>query len=302
MPQYQNYNGVFIRSFGEASSKLDSGFYSVESTSIGPGFKKKNIINDDLIDIPGTVADDIFKDIEIFMKSSSRYSNYGLTHKRGYLLYGPPGSGKTSLSLMIAKKFVNACNGVVFYISSSADLLSAVGLISTIEPGRPSLYLLEEADEFLNSSSCLSILDGELSITSSIFVAMTNYKGNLPPRIANRPGRFDRVVHVTCPDEKIQLEYLTRIESREQSGPTVAKKIVKALSGLPVSMSHLREAFISHVLMGFSLKSVRERFEEMCSSRIENDEDDSESDYDDDDKYYRDEHDKTMEALESLKK
>jgi hypothetical protein len=69
---------------------------------------------------------------------------------------------------------------------------------------------------------------------------------------------------VNCPPKSVQIEYLRRVESRGGLNPNAPEKIVEALVGLPVSMAHLREAFISHVLMGLSLPNLRARFEDMA--------------------------------------
>src|SRR5690606_8755834 len=103
----------------------------------------------------------------------------------------------------------------------------------------------EEADSIIDDTTCLSILDGELSIQGAVFVAMTNYKDKLPPRISNRPGRFDRVVLVDAPPAAVQIEYLRRVEARVGENPDAPEKIVQALEGIPLSLAHLREAFIS---------------------------------------------------------
>lgn len=307
--QYQDYGGVFIRC-GDTTRKLDPGFYEAQETRMGWGLTPKSLVSDDLIDIPGTIADDIFADVDQFLGSADRYQAYGLTHKRGYLFYGPPGSGKTSLAMMIARRFIQNVGGIVVYASAPSELVASIAIIGELEPGRPSMYLLEEADRFVNTTSCLSILDGELSIRSSVFVAMTNYKKNLPPRIANRPGRFDRVEQVACPPEQVQLEYLRRIEAREEGGPRVAEAIVAALSGLPVSIAHLREAFISHVLMGINTDEIRERFAKMCSTRMERenaeaDEEDgvpkAEFVHDDGDEPYDDSEDLSEDVSSALK-
>jgi energy-coupling factor transporter ATP-binding protein EcfA2 len=265
--QYTRVNGGYVRC-GMTVKTLDAGFYDIVDVGRGIfGLKPKVAVSDELIDLPGTVADDIFDDIGKFMQTGEQYKSYGLTHKRGYLFYGPPGSGKTSLGQMLAKRFIQKSNGIVVYVASACDFFESVSIMRDVEPGRPSMYLIEEADAIINNTHCLSILDGELSINGAVFVAMTNYKNRLPPRIANRPGRFDRVTLVNCPPESVQVEYLKRVEARNGSRPDAPENIVKALSGLPMSMAHLREAFISHVLMGLSLPDLRTRFEIMAGVR-----------------------------------
>jgi energy-coupling factor transporter ATP-binding protein EcfA2 len=268
--QYAQSGGAYVRS-GPTTQALQPGFYDVVNTGMaGYGLKPKAAVSDDLIDIPGTVADEIFSDIETFMATGERYRQFGLTHKRGYLFYGPPGSGKTSLAMMLARRFIEKVGGIVMYAGGVGEFYHGVSIMRDVEPGRPSMYLIEEADEIVNNTYCLSILDGELSIQGAVFVAMTNYKSKLPPRIANRPGRFDRVTMVNSPPEAVQIEYLKRVAARGDVNEQVAVNIVKALSGVTLSMAHLREAFISHVLMGVSLPDLRLRFEIMSGQRNEN--------------------------------
>lgn len=263
--QYAIHNGDTFVPCGQTTLKLEPGFYDV--VAVGPGawgLKTKQAVSDDLIDIPGTIADEIFGDIDKFLGSKEQYQSYGLTHKRGYLFYGPPGSGKTSLGLMIAKRFVEKVGGIVMFAGDMNQFYNGVAIMREVEAGRPSLYLIEEADAIINNTHCLSILDGELSIQGAVFVAMTNYKNKLPPRIANRPGRFDRVEKVDSPPAAVQIEYLRRVEARVGNDPTAPQRIVEALEGLPLSLAHLREAFISHVLMGLELPALRQRFTRMA--------------------------------------
>jgi SpoVK/Ycf46/Vps4 family AAA+-type ATPase len=263
--QYTRLGGAYVP-VGKTVSTLPPGFYEVTLVNGQPAVIGKTVVSDSLIDIDGTVADDFFDDMNVFLDTQADYEAFGLTHKRGYLVYGPPGSGKTSIGIMLARRFAQRAKGVVFFISDPGALYNAVNIMKTVEPGRPSMYLIEEADSIINSTECLSILDGELSIRGAIFVAMTNHKERLPPRIANRPGRFDRVECVDCPPTAIQIEYLRRVMMRRPEGleTDLPQKIVAALDGIPVSMAHLREAFISHVLMGTTLQVIRARFLQMA--------------------------------------
>jgi mitochondrial chaperone BCS1 len=44
----------------------------------------------------------LLKDMQDFLSRSSWYSDTGIPYRRGYLLYGPPGSGKSSLISALA--------------------------------------------------------------------------------------------------------------------------------------------------------------------------------------------------------
>ncbi len=50
------------------------------------------------------VAEQIRNDCIDFLKSSKWYHDRGIPYRRGYLLYGPPGCGKTSFITALAGK------------------------------------------------------------------------------------------------------------------------------------------------------------------------------------------------------
>lgn len=281
--QYTQLSGAFIRCTA-TWQRLSAGFYKAQRTHAGMGLTPKPVVSDDLIDIPGTIADEVFSDINGFMGLSEEYALYGLTHKRGYLFYGPPGSGKTCLGTMLARRFIQRLDGIVVYVEDDDDFVGSVDLLRAVEPGRPAMYVIEEADNVLDYTACLSILDGETSVAGAIFVAMTNHKERLPPRISNRPGRFDRVIYVGAPPPGVQLEYVRRVAVRGMAlaaADRIAGDIVTALDGVDLSLAHLREAFIAHHLMGLPLVQVRARFEEMAGAPAVAAEDDDDSDDDD---------------------
>lgn len=278
--QYTNVGGNYVRC-GQTVATVPTGMYDVVDLGMrGYGLSPKSIVSDDLIDLPGTVADVILDDIDSFMETQSVYRDFGLTHKRGYLMHGPGGTGKTSIGLMIARRFIKRTQGVVVFAPDSSSFYHGVSILREVEPGRPSMFLMEEVDNIVGNTHCLSILDGELSLQGAVFVAMTNYKRRLPKRITNRPGRFARVVLIDAPPEPIQVEYLTRLARRRpdmMNTRASALGIVSALRGVSMTMDHLREAFVSHVIMGEGLESIRDRFIEMAGSAPDGDSGDTDA-------------------------
>ena len=58
----------------------------------------KTAINiDSLMEFPNWIGNDILAEIEEFWLREAAFAKYGYLHRRGYLLYGPAGGGKTSL-------------------------------------------------------------------------------------------------------------------------------------------------------------------------------------------------------------
>ena len=75
--------------------------YSIEWETFTT-YSNKNLSN---TIISNDVQINLIDDIKNFIESEEYYNTKGLPYKRGYLLYGPPGSGKTSIIKSIANQF-----------------------------------------------------------------------------------------------------------------------------------------------------------------------------------------------------
>ena len=69
------------------------------------------------------LRDEIFSDVDKFMKNTRRYTDNGLAPKRGYILYGPPGTGKTSFIRTLAAKY--SLDILVFRLTETNGLTCA---------------------------------------------------------------------------------------------------------------------------------------------------------------------------------
>jgi SpoVK/Ycf46/Vps4 family AAA+-type ATPase len=250
---------------GKYIDDVPPGQYTVNSNPfVGLYLTSLEVRTDELLDMPGTAADDVMTDVRAFLAKRAEFERYGFNHKRGYLLYGPPGTGKTSIAQLIARRFVQD-GGIVVMAEGASDLPMAVDFVKTSAPGRNLMVLLEDPDEDdLDDPDVLSILDGTKAVAGLVTICTTNHKSKMSPRIANRPGRFDRVVRVDRISPAVQLAFVEQLQAREPAGPQPAKELVKALEGLPLTLAHLKEAFLAHVLLGAPLKAIRDRFERMA--------------------------------------
>lgn len=252
----------------ETIPTLPPAIYKVYDEGEGVEFRPAEIITDDLIDIPDGVGADVYADMLNFFKTSETWRKFRLSHKRGYLLYGPPGTGKTSVSIQMARRLVND-GGIAVIIESLGDLYQTVETLGEIEPDRQKMFIIEEAEELVRHRIALSVLDGALSISNSIFVATTNHIEQLPGRIVNRPGRFAQVRLIDRPDVKVQRLYLFNIISRVQDADREAAllsadRVLAGLCDLPgLTLDHLREAFACHHIMGDDIAVVVKRVRDM---------------------------------------
>src|SRR4051812_48375342 len=56
----------------------------------------------DSVFLADNIAEQLVNDVQEFFQMKSWYNERGLPHRRGYLLYGPPGGGKSSFILALA--------------------------------------------------------------------------------------------------------------------------------------------------------------------------------------------------------
>src|SRR5690606_5301281 len=81
-------------------------------------------------------------DLEGFFAAETAWGRLGIPWHRGYLLSGPPGTGKTSVVKALASHF-----GMDLYYAPLADLREDANLIDLVSAVRPrSLLLLEDVD------------------------------------------------------------------------------------------------------------------------------------------------------------
>lgn len=177
-----------------------------------PLLQPKTLKLDDLIDFPGSLSSTILKEIEKFWTRGAQFRKYGFLHRRGYLLYGKQGGGKSSLIHQVVAKVVQQ-GSVAFFCQSPHALIQCVEQFREVEPDRPIVCIFEDIDatiEYHGESALLQWLDGNHQVDKAVNIASTNYPEKLDRRIISRPRRFDRILRIDAPDAALRDAYFAR--------------------------------------------------------------------------------------------
>jgi len=117
--------------------ELPPGLYTLVRDHLGEVvFERRDVRVDALIRLPGGAGDVVLQEVERFWKLAPAFAAHGFLHRRGYLLYGPHGCGKTSIVQQIVRDAV-AHKGVVLVCGAPALLAQGLATFRRIEPARP---------------------------------------------------------------------------------------------------------------------------------------------------------------------
>jgi len=195
----------------EAVKELMPAQYEIcSSQSAGIYFKRANSKFDELIQLPDSASEAIVEAVATFWKKEQHFRKFGFLWKRGILLWGPPGSGKTCTLQQVSQHIIDN-GGIAVYATHPGTTAAGLGIMRRIEPDRPIVVMMEDLDAMIQQygePDVLALLDGELQIDNVVFIATTNYPERLDKRIVNRPSRFDIVKLIDMPNEEARRVYL----------------------------------------------------------------------------------------------
>ncbi len=205
-------SGVFETS-GITATQLPANAYGCTLNQFGEvQLIARDLQVDDLIDFADSLPAKILLEIENFWDLGSIFQRHGYLHRRGYLLYGPQGSGKSSVVHQVVHRIIKAGHCAVF-CEHPGFLTRAMEVFRKIEPNRPVICLFEDIDSIIElhgDSELLQWLDGSHQINKVINIATTNYPERLDRRIVSRPRRFDRIIKIEAPTGSIREAYFRR--------------------------------------------------------------------------------------------
>lgn len=233
------------------------GIYTIKNDMFGMGLAPMDVNDIEEPILRDNLNHKLHGEIINFMNNSDLYKQYNLEYKRGILLYGKPGNGKTSF----LKSFFNNYPAIVINcnINDFEEVMYIKEFIGNPKyEERLKVIIFEDIDGMQSNmrSSVLNLLDGMSKVSKTLFIATTNYPNKLDSAITKRPSRFDSLYEIASPDEKTRMEIFLRFDKTISSEEL--SEGAKASHGM--SGAYLKEIFlysrINHITLGDAVKEI----------------------------------------------
>lgn len=265
--QWTTHNSRIFVPASTTKAALPPGVYEIDSSpNIGLYFEKIPVKTEGLLRFPDTNSNKVVDEIQRFWTLESKFKAYGLAYKRGILLWGPPGSGK-SCTLQLIMADVIKRGGIVVKFDDPYLFIDGMRVLRQIQKDTPVVVMLEDIDSILkmyNESEVLNILDGVNETERMVFLATTNYPEELGHRIVNRPSRFDKRFKIGFPSaasRKMYFEHLIGGKKKVKELGIELKQWVEDTDKF--SIAHLKELFIAVHILGDDYKEAVETLKSM---------------------------------------
>ncbi len=203
-----------VRQLMTQRSVLRGQVLSLGGSAFQPGiggivFHRRPTVSADDIILPDGVLERIRRHVAGVAKHRDRLRASGQHLKRGLLLHGPPGTGKTHtvrflLGALPDLTVILLAGPSIQFVAEAARLARAM---------QPALVVLEDCDLVAERRdhypgaqpllfAVMETLDGLDDDANVAFLLTTNRASVLEPALAQRPGRIDLAVEIPLPDEQ----------------------------------------------------------------------------------------------------
>lgn len=170
-------------------------------------FRTRPQVGEDALILPADTFEDIRRQVVGVARSRDRLRAAGQHLKRGLLLYGPPGAGKTHTVRYLMSELADTT-----IVELTGETLGALREACSIARSlQPAMIVVEDVDLIAEQRdhyggetpmlfTLLNEMDGLAEDADVVFLLTTNRADLLEPALAARPGRVDQAVHVPLPD------------------------------------------------------------------------------------------------------
>jgi len=260
--QWKRSKGRVFESCGPTCANLPAGAYDCRCNPQGEvQIVSKRLHADDLIEFASSLPAEILTEIEKFWSLAQRFKNQGFLHRRGYLLHGPQGSGKSSVVHQVVRNIIRTGH-VAFFCEVPEVFILALQQFRKVEPDRPMVCVFEDIDAIIEAhdeTALLQCLDGSHQIDKVINIATTNYPEKLDRRLVSRPRRFDRIIRIEEPSSRMREAYFR--QKLPDLKPGELARWIHLTEGL--SFAGLVETVVSVTCLGNDLEETTRMLQDM---------------------------------------
>lgn len=225
---FLKYPNHFVSTSAITIHELPAGAYNWDMRNDGMNFFKVEM----QIEIPEPFESqrEVLNRINKFVDAGDDYARLGLSYKRGMILYGDPGCGKTAVMRMAAKRHIDN-GGVVLFSGPQDELAEAIKLANN-----KVLVAIDDVDSW-HEERLTHQLDGVTDVSNVLWLATTNFINQISGRL-KRPGRFDDQIKMVPPQEEDVLIWVNSLPIPQEE----KNWVIENSKGL--SPAHVRELVI----------------------------------------------------------
>ena len=214
--------------------------------------------------LPPDLLDGIERQVLGIARYAASLRASGQHLKRGVLLHGPPGTGKTHT----VRYLLGRMPGVTAIVISGAALRHISEACSIARALQPSVIVLEDVDLVAEPrgqpsqpsplAQLLGEMDGLTADADVTFLLTTHRPDLLEEALAGRPGRVDHTARLPLPDAAARRRLLRLYQGNLRIGRATAAVLVDRTDGVPASFIRelLRRAAV-HAAVGSNGKLTR---------------------------------------------
>lgn len=163
----------------------------------------------------------IKKSIETFFNPKLRelYSDLKYLNKKGVLIHGKPGTGKTASVSYLAEKLAEDNDSIILEIINKSSFYHISRIIDDLrkdckDKGKPIMFIVDECENYFQDSHIenvlLNLLDGYNSKDNVLFIFITNKLEKIPTRFTERPSRIRDIIEYNNTPFEVIFEILDK--------------------------------------------------------------------------------------------
>lgn len=238
---------------------IPAGSYTARNSPRGIYISPVLFCGDHIVPIESPQVDQLKREIADFFDDTitSRLAENGISHRRGIILYGEPGTGKTSIVRSLVPYIISR-NAIVILDPNPYELRSEIiPAIRQCDNNRHIVVIWDDFDRGLRQNSgLLQLLDGTSSPDHLLVVCTTNHINSIPDRLRNRPSRFGLILEIP------RLNYVSRLQFVASKYPGISKDVADSLISITANqeLDHLHEVCKLH-LMGYTISEIVDRID-----------------------------------------